>query len=164
MIAYIPSKEEYKRSFKMIMSVKTMPQVERNSGLHDEINNIIAKDIVSVIFETVAGCLQKSFKLANSAVNSYKEKLDIPAKTYGAIKRISPTLRTRNVAINNNAVVNEIADLFDEAAKAEDKDEVATICEVILAKSYIYAVDNDLPIKGEPTIKEEDLRMICKFS
>jgi hypothetical protein len=164
MISNIPTKEEYKESFKMLISAKTIPQVDKNSGLHDEINNIIAKDLVGVIFETIAGCLQKSFKIANSAVKSYRDTLNISSKTLGAINKIPTVLKTRNVAANNNSMISEIIDLFQEASEIDDMDEKASICEIILAKSYIYALDNELPIKGSPAIKESDLRNIYEIS
>lgn len=162
MIGMIPGKEAYANSFKMMLSVKTMPQVSEDEGLHDEINEVIAKDIVSVVHETVAGCLEKAFSLANSAAKGYREG-EIGIRTVGAIRTISTTLRNRNV-VANNPIIEEVALLFDEAAASEDRDEMASVAEIIMAKTYCYAKKNSLPLPKQTVISEEDLERINQYA
>lgn len=162
MINIIPQKEDYRNSFKMFMSVKTMPQVEEESGLHAEINEIIAQDIIGVVFETIAGCIDKSFVLANSAVKGYREG-EISIRTVGAIRKIPTTLRTRNV-VANNPKIEEVAMLFEEAAASGDRDEMAGIAEIILAKTFVYATKNNLPLSGTPALPREDLVRLDELS
>ena len=158
MVNVIPSKQEYKDSFKMLMSVKTMPRIEADDDLNDEIANIIKKDIVGVIYETVQRCLDKACSLANSAVSGYS-KGEISIRTLGAIKRISTTLRTNNVVANND-VVEEIAVLFDEAANLKSPDEISQIMEIILAKGYVYANKNSITLSFNPVLPSHELERI----
>lgn len=158
MIANIPTAKEYQDSFKMLMVVKTMPQVEEDSGLHDEINQILAKDIVSVVFETIAGCLDKVVKLANSAIRG-NEDGDIPPRTIGAIRTLPVTLRTRNV-VANNPMVEELAELIHQASQASEQSELATTMEIVESLAYCYATDNNIPLSVKPTMKESSMRKL----
>ena len=162
MVNSIPSKEEYKKSYKMFMNVKTMPKLDQSDDLDDEITAIMSKDIVAVIYETVQGCLEKACVLSNSAINGFKNG-EIGSRTLGAIKTISNTLRTRNV-VANNPKVNEVADLFDEAVSIENQDDLASMMEIVLAKSYVYADDNNIPLKINPVLSLESLRRIDNLS
>lgn len=162
LIRAIPRKEEYEKSFWMVMNTKTIPIAEENSAIHEEIAKIIERDIVSIIFDTTVTSLSRTFKLCNSAIRNFLKGDAIAPKTFGAIRKESLVLKNRNT-VANNPLISELAILLDEAKDASDQDEVISICEFALAKIYCYCEDNGIPLDEKPVIAPSKLRVVANM-
>lgn len=144
-ISRIPTKEEYKNSFYINLSISTFPLIQNIEYIDKEdIREKIKQGYVSEVFETVneitGDLLNTIFEGVNGLILALQKSPDvIPSRTLGKLRELPQIIERRNIFFNPK--IDEIKGIIKGLIEEKDYDILSEKAENLLGLIYGYASD-----------------------
>lgn len=172
-VSKLPTKEEFKNSFYAEITATAFPVSENldmfNEEIQREIREGLSDETIHTLYEAVGNTLNDAFQYVGNVINNAKKNdMDkIHHKTLIALKENAKRISQKNIF--NNAKIEEIHTAIKELLKSsEDIDLVVEQAEIILAKTYCYALElgiaNMIELKDSPLSEKELIELYEMFS
>lgn len=141
-MAKVPSKDDYKNSFYMELSLKAFPVTENldmfRDDIKDQIQDGLNADTVGTLYEIIGNTLDDAFENVSKVLEGIGEHGKVANKTLGAVKKTAERIAQKNIF--NNPKIDEIkTDILEMTRQGSDVDAIAEYGENILAEIYGYA-------------------------
>jgi len=137
----IPSKENFKNSFYMDLSLSAFPVVSNLSildeSISDDVKDSIIRNSISTLYEILGNLMSDAFKSVNSVLAYYNENGELSKRYKCVISDLSKRLSKNNIL--KHAVIDEIVKDLKKLETEEDEDAIIETCEIIMAKIYGFA-------------------------
>ena len=137
----IPSKEKFKDSFYMNLSLSAFPVVANLSvldeSISDEMKDSIARDSISTLYQILGNLLNDAFKSINGILAYYNEKGELSRKYHSVVSDLSKRITKNNIL--KHVLIDELVKDLKKIEQEEDEDEVIEKCELVMAKIYGFA-------------------------
>ncbi|TCJ98246.1 UNVERIFIED_ORG: hypothetical protein BDK47_11832 [Anoxybacillus amylolyticus] len=159
--AKLPTKEEYKESFYMTLTVKAFPVAENLEMFDEKIRREIEKgmqgEALRVMYEIVGNALNDAFLCISNMMKSVHEHGSIQNKTVSGLRTTAKRLAEKNLFHNDK--IDSIRESMVQLSHEKNSDVLLSEGECLLAFIYGYAqelgVDRLLDIEQSPLSKQE---------
>lgn len=139
----IPSKETYGNSFYVETSLKAFPVMNNldlfDESIEDEIRESIQRDSINSVYEILANILSDAFESVNKVLSYYNKNGTLTDKQLKVLRDLTPRIASKNIL--KNGLVNEIIHDLREVSGLDDYDDMAEMCEGVLARIYGFATE-----------------------
>lgn len=137
----IPSKEKFKDSFYMNLSLSAFPVVANLSvldeSISDEMKDSISRDSISTLYQILGNLLNDAYKGVNGILSYYNEKGELSRKYNSVVSELSKRLLKNNIL--KHALIDDIVKDLKNIEQEDDEDAVIEKCELVMAKIYGFA-------------------------
>lgn len=147
-IAKLPSREDYRKSFYLDISLRAFP-VSENINLFDEsigeeIKQSQIRDSVNSVHEILSNTLADCFDVLNNLLVSFDGSKNgkIAPKTMSGLREGAKRVKQKNLF--KNSLIDSISEDMDVMYNMDNGEDIAEMAEVTLAKIYGYAKEVDL--------------------
>ncbi|WCF11419.1 hypothetical protein NDS46_31165 (plasmid) [Paenibacillus thiaminolyticus] len=156
----LPSKEEYRNSFYMTLSVKAFPVTENldmfEESIRYQIQDGLNEETVSTLYEILRNTLEDAFECVVKVLLSIQKNNDVSTRTWSSLQTAANRIGAKNI-FNNNKINQIRLDIADLSGKKDDIQMLAEQAENILATIYGYAneLSLDINLRNSPLSSEE---------
>lgn len=161
-VAKLPSKEEYRESFYMTLSVKAFPVTENldmfEESIQSQIKDGLNQETVSTLYEIIGNTLNDAFDNVAKVLTSIQKNDKVANKTLGSLKKTADRVGQKNIF--NNPKINQIRkEILGLSENVDDADVLAEQSENLLATIYGYArelnIEDQVKLTGSPLSADE---------
>ena len=137
----IPTKEHFKNSFYMDLSLSAFPVVSNLSildeSISDDVKDSIIRNSVSTLYEILGNLMSDAFKTVNGILVYYNDNGELSRKYKCMLSDMSERLAKNNIL--KHVLIDELINDFKKIISEEDEDSVIEKCEIAMAKIYGFS-------------------------
>lgn len=160
-VAKLPSKEEYRESFYMTLTVKAFPVTENldmfDESIQSQIKDGLNQETVTTLYEIIGNTLNDAFDNVAKVLTSIQKNDKVANKTLGSLKTASDRIAQKNIF--NNPKITQIRREILALSVNKDEDTQAEQAENLLATIYGYAkelhIEHEISLTGSPLSADE---------
>lgn len=164
----LPTKEEYKDSFYMTITVKAFPVAENldvfDEDVRKQIEHGLQEDTIRVMYEIIGNTLNDAFESVSNMMRSVKEYGSIQNKTISGLKTTAKRLGEKNIFHNDQ--IESIRESLLQLSCEKNADVLLSEGECLVAFIYGYAKQlgvEELIETGNCLLTEQELLEIYEF-
>lgn len=144
--AAIPSKEDYRDSFRLEVRVRpfeSQPDISLYPpALGKEMTEDWAETVVESATACIAACAQDVFTICSGIVSRYVDQASINGNSINGLASVASRVRRNNLF--NNPLLESAADRLEKLQSIDNVDEQEMVIEEVLLDIYSYCKKNDV--------------------